>query len=192
MDSIASINIAALRRFHLDIRDKAAVKDLLYRLDVRPIGWNVSQLCDVYIFLLGKSVSKERYIAGLAVLVATFVSAEGEKFLEDKSAKFDPWFIDKSRFVTFVERFVEELKLVLARDSESQNTRQRISARPRGIFDIMEERLYAELLPRNPTIPVITAFMLMLIANLFFISIQKESGAAIANNLWARIATFES
>ena len=187
MESIVSSSVTALRKFRVDIRDKAAVRDLLYRLGVRPIGWNVAQLCDVYFFSLDKSISPERHRAGLAILVAAFVSAEGEIFLEDASAKFNPRHIDKNRFITFVERFVEELNLLLVRDFSPDNIGRHISTYPRGIFGIMEGYLYAEALPRNPTIPVVTAFMLILIADLFLLSIQEESSAAIAESLWSRI-----
>jgi hypothetical protein len=59
---------------------------------------------------------------------------------------------------------------------------------PRGIFDVMEEHLYSELLPRNPAIPAVTAFMLMLLTDLYSLSIHKMTGAAIAYALWARVA----
>ena len=189
---IISLSASPLRPFRVDIRDKAAVRGLLYLLGVRLIGWNVAPLCDAYFFTLAKRASRETHRAGLVILVAIFVSEAGDRFLEDASATFDPRSIDRDKFFTFVEKFVEAMKLVLARDSGPRNIKQPIAMPSRRLFRTMDGYLYRQGLPRNPTIPVVTAFMLILLADLFLTTIQTEPGAAIASSLWARVVLFDS
>jgi hypothetical protein len=176
-----------LRPFRVDLRDKATVKDLLYKLDIKLFGWNLLELCEEHFFAIPQSASLETHRNGLCVLISILVSADGERLLNHSDAIFDSNGISKKRFLEFVTKFAERLKDSLIDGSAQLRTEQGVLVYPRGIFDIMEGYLYKDILPRNPAIPVVTLFMIILLTDLYSLSIHDTLGATIASSLWVRV-----
>ena len=189
MPEISLAKTAPLRPFQVDVRDKARVRALLHKLDVRIIGWNIPDLYKRHYIDLDPSLSKEYHYRELLKLIAILISGDNALLVDNPSAQFCENTIDEQLFVTFVCKFVQELKGIVC-DLADPTVRFVPDALSyvQGLYGAMNSAVYSKMNVINPATPVITSFILILLANLYVVSFCKTPTDVIVKSFANRVS----
>jgi hypothetical protein len=179
MPEISLANAAPLRSFKIDIRDKAAIKALFYKLDIRAFGWNLPTLLEKYCLSIDPLLPEEYHYRSTLKLVAVLISVDEDALLDNPSATFPEENVDTGRFVGFLSTFVDELKASVCDSSRKVSMSPNSKAYLQTVYGHMTNVVHSKIQSHNPAIPTVTALLLVLLANSYSLSFCKTSSADI-------------
>jgi hypothetical protein len=188
MPETSLIKIPSLRLFQIDVRDKELVKSLFFKLEVRMLGWNLPALFEKYCVSVDPSLSTECHYRLLLRLSAILISGDNETLIDDPSATFSESDIDLQLVQTFMSQFVGELKQIVCVASKPvepfavgpNSSRQKLHGDMTGA-------VYAKMGFRSPAVSAITAIILILLADMYALTLCKTPIKTIAESLTSRI-----
>jgi hypothetical protein len=188
MSEIFLSNVAPLQPFRINIRNKEGLKSILYKLEVTMYGWNLPILLDKYCMKIDQSFSEEYHRGELIRLIAILLSADNTKLIDDPTAVFCENKISGSFFRLFLSQFIDELKIPFCDDSY-------VGPKPvfgtgpyaQQIHAYMTSIIYSKMRYRNPAIPGIAAFILLVLANTYATSFCRTPTTTIVENLVGRL-----
>jgi hypothetical protein len=167
MSEILLKKIVPLHPFRIPIRDKERIKALLYKLEVQMFGWNLPHLFHIHLLGIDKSLPEEYHRTEMIRLIAVLLSGDNEELIDDPSAVFDEEKTDAQFFSDFQMHFVTELKSLLCDNSDVTFKAFGTRTYAQEIHSRMMSIIYSKIGYRNPAIPGITAFTLLVLANLY-------------------------
>jgi hypothetical protein len=170
MPEISLAETVPLRPFHIDLRDKDGIKTLFYTLDVHMFGWNLPMLFKKYCMDVDPSLPAEHHYRKTLKLVAILIGGENNALIVDPEAIFSEDELREDMVVSFIFNFVSRLKRALC----DPNSNLRFPAVVHGttsyarrLHGAMTSVVYAEMKFAYPAVPAITAFMLILLGNMY-------------------------
>ena len=188
MKKVSLTKMSPLRPFQIDVRDKQRVREILFKLEIDTIGWNLPALLEKYCFAVDQSYSEEYHQTKMLTLVAILLSGPDQDILDEPAAVFHENKLDPALFAEFCLKFVAELKDIICGP-----TLKLTSLLPdawsfrRALHGEMTSFIYAKLGLRNHAISVISISMLILLANYYSLSFCETSGSEIVGSLRARL-----
>jgi hypothetical protein len=151
-------------------------------------GWNLPILFHKYCIGVDKVLPEEHHRAELIKLIAILISGDNNKLIDDPSSMYDDK-IEVHVFVRFLLTFVCELQDLLCDGPNLARTE--FAAKPvfgtrayaQELHGYMTGIVYSKMAYRNPAIPGIVIFLLLVLANTYATSLCKKPTTDIVKGL---------
>jgi hypothetical protein len=191
MSEISLKETAPLEPFRIPIRHKEQIKALLYKLEVPMLGWNLPILFHKYCIGVDEVLSEEHHRMKLIKLTGILISGDNAELINNPFAVYDDE-IDVDRLFAFLLNFINELQNILC---DTLDVSKEIGSKPvfgtrthaRELHCYMTSIVYSKIVYRNPAIPGIVAFLLLVLANIYRTSLCKTPTGDIVMTLVSRI-----